>query len=1163
MKTFKCHAPPRGFALIVTLSLMILLTVIAVGLLSLSSISLRSSGQGNAMATARANAKLALMLAIGELQKSAGPDKRITAPANLVSNTAPAGVTGVWKSAKPSLSSPNYVATKTGDNFLGYLMSNPMPMNAPDPRTLPIGSAKVQQLVGAKSVGTGNSASEINAPLVPITGTKTNIATGSVSWVTLDEGVKGRIDLLPSEDPVGQGDAVTQVGSAARNGFETVEKMDFLKADKTKLKTILPKLVSLNEANLAADSRDAIARYFHDFSVSSNSLQVDVANGGLKTDLSVAFDGEFGDAVPAPFSTKYLYSDSATPFQGISNTSDVQWSLYANYARLYRRTTANDNPKAGLKAALPPNYSLKQISDVTANKLRYEPNMATLMQPMLMPTVVRVDTVFSLVTRDAHGPHVNSKYPYMLHLMYLPVITLHNPFNVPLRVSNLQVEFSDIPIGFEFLVNDQPTTTNGLMPINQFTTLKRGQKKTFNMQLSSSLTAASEVVMGAGETRIFGTPFQPTTTWAAEVKTDGNGKGLLFDWQSNQTAGALTIPGMITGQNDGIGFDVDWLAPTNRSPWLKARKDNGVVILKAGEDIKVRYGPLVPATASASNSFSIAVQLGNQAAGTTQFFYANAGRLKTIMEEGTSERFPEKRNFPETWPRPGESPKSTLSIYQTNGDQLKDYTKARPFAIFSVSAKTTKESFTKSRPVADTGIAFQMATCDFTTSESQGSSPLEFALVPVKSGGLVLQSGGITDSKGTSTQGFFFGGNGSIHGSNNATLYEIPMAPLQSIAQLRHANGGSLGSIPYVTYTVGESRAHPAVPSDAAFLKVDSSRTVLDRSWLANDQLWDRYWFSTLSTLQGMAYTGSAAMTQRKLAEEFFSGIRDLPNQRNSPSVTGGKSKAEIATEAITAGGAQSAAYILTKGGFNVNSTSVPAWISVLSSLATSDVPLVAGATEKNPDGTPFLRMRQPVKGIGGGLTPNDNLWNSYRTLDNSQIKKLAEEIVAEVKIRGPFLSMGEFVNRRLGSAGPLTNAGAIQAALDRTDINAIMESNALVVSPSDVSGYGWANPDAVLENTGAGAPGEVSQGDVLSAIGSFVSVRSDTFRIRAFGDARSADGTVIALAWCEATVQRVPAYVDSANLPQADVDSLTPTNLAFGRQFKTISFRWLHPDEI
>jgi Tfp pilus assembly protein PilV len=69
----------RGFALVATLCLMILLTVIALGMLSLSSISLRSNSQANAQAAAQANARLALMIAIGELQKEMGPDMRVTA----------------------------------------------------------------------------------------------------------------------------------------------------------------------------------------------------------------------------------------------------------------------------------------------------------------------------------------------------------------------------------------------------------------------------------------------------------------------------------------------------------------------------------------------------------------------------------------------------------------------------------------------------------------------------------------------------------------------------------------------------------------------------------------------------------------------------------------------------------------------------------------------------------------------------------------------------------------------------------------------------------------------------------------------------------------------------------------------------------------------------
>lgn len=1148
-----------GFALVVTLSLMILLTVIAVGLLTLSTITLRSTGQGAAMATARSNARLALMLAIGELQKNAGPDTRITAPANLVNAAAAPGVTGVWKSWRPTPEDTDYTGAKEGDNFLGYMMSNPDPGGQPDPKKVPQGaSGKIQKLVGTGSVGSTNAGRQISAPLVSIAGTKTTSPSGGISWVTLDEGVKSRIDLLPEADPAGQGESITRVGSGARNGFESVEKMDFLNDDRDTLLASLPKLSSMDQANLAAKTPDASALHFHDFTVDSSSVQSDTANGGLKTDLSVLFDGTFGSTVPAPYNNKYLYSDSTAPYQGSSTNSDPQWSLYANFARLYRKAAASDNPKAGIKAALPSGYALKTIYDKILKKNRFEPNMASLRQPILMPTVLRVDMVFTVVARQAHSPHNNvPAFPYMLHFMYLPVITLHNPYNVPLRVTGLVAEFSDIPIGFEFLVNNQATTTSGLMPMNDFYTGKEGSKKVFSMTLSNSLSAPTEVMMGAGETRIFGTPFPADATWSQE--TSANGKN-FFDWQSDKTGSVKTMPGMICGPNDGVGFDVDWLAPEkNRAAWVTARKPFGVVLLKADDDIKVRFGPRAPV--SAANSFSVALKMNGIQSATTQVFYMNDARLENIMEEGVSPRFAEARNFPETFPRPGSTPINTMSIFESNTTAVKDYVKAKPFAVFSVGAKTTVESFTRSRPVADTGVSFQMATCDFTSSATQGASPLEFALVPVTSGGLVIESGGVADSKGTALQAFFFGGHGSNAGTNNATFFEIPMAPLQSIAQLRHANAGSLASVPYVTYTVGESRAHPAIPSAAVMYQADASRNQLDHSWLANDQLWDRYWFSTLSTLQGSAYSGAAAKTQAALATEFFDGEGNLPNPRNTSYLPPGKSREDAATEARTTGGRQAASYIMTRGGFNVNSTSVPAWRSVLTSLLDCDVPLASGSDEKDPAGTPFLRVRQPSAGSGSGLTPRELLWSGYRTLNKDEIDDLAEAIVEEVKTRGPFLSMAEFVNRRLGTPGDLTKCGAIQAALNRTAINSIMESNALAVSPGDVADFGWQNSEAVGENTGAGAPGEVSQGDVLSAIGSFVSVRSDTFRIRAFGDARNGAGTVVARAWCEATVQRVPEYLDATDAPEAV--ATMPCNIDFGRQFKIIGFRWLHPKEV
>ena len=90
-----CHSRiiknKSGFALVVTLSLMILLTVIAVGLLSLSSISLRQSSHSLAGAEARQNARLAMQLALGQLQSLAGQDTRVTASAKLPDTSNPPG----------------------------------------------------------------------------------------------------------------------------------------------------------------------------------------------------------------------------------------------------------------------------------------------------------------------------------------------------------------------------------------------------------------------------------------------------------------------------------------------------------------------------------------------------------------------------------------------------------------------------------------------------------------------------------------------------------------------------------------------------------------------------------------------------------------------------------------------------------------------------------------------------------------------------------------------------------------------------------------------------------------------------------------------------------------------------------------------------------------
>jgi hypothetical protein len=184
--------------------------------------------------------------------------------------------------------------------------------------------------------------------------------------------------------------------------------------------------------------------------------------------------------------------------------------------------------------------------------------------------------------------------------------------------------------------------------------------------------------------------------------------------------------------------------------------------------------------------------------------------------------------------------------------------------------------------------------------------------------------------------------------------------------------------------------------------------------------------------------------------------------------------------------------------------------------------------------------------------------------LSKGQIDELAGEIVEDVRARGPFLSLADFVNRGVGPESELTLKGALQAAVDRTSINAGMGVDGKDLQAADVNLNGYRSVKAGSGNTAEGGPAFLTQGDVLSLIGSRITVRADTFRIRAYGETRDASGTkILARAWCEAVVQRVPEWIDSSDPPHAGFTSLNEINTIFGRRFDIVSFRWLVSDEV
>ena len=237
------------------------------------------------------------------------------------------------------------------------------------------------------------------------------------------------------------------------------------------------------------------------------------------------------------------------------------------------------------------------------------------------------------------------------------------------------------------------------------------------------------------------------------------------------------------------------------------------------------------------------------------------------------------------------------------------------------------------------------------------------------------------------------------------------------------------------------------------------------------------------------------------------------------------------------------AEFLVNRGGFNVNSTSEEAWKALLFSLRGLARPALSGGLSEgdHPFSRSLINGEPGNTAIDGKL--NSKTWRGFRSLTDSEVEDLAKEIVQQVKLRGPFLSLSDFVNRRLSLDEAISRAGALDAAINRTGINNDLETgDGGSVDLSSDRAYntpeGTASDMSTLPNRvdfkTAGLPGYFSQADLLTPLAPALSVRGDTFVIRAYGYTSEIGGgdEPAAEAWCEAVVQRNPPYVDQGNAP-------------------------------
>lgn len=283
-----------------------------------------------------------------------------------------------------------------------------------------------------------------------------------------------------------------------------------------------------------------------------------------------------------------------------------------------------------------------------------------------------------------------------------------------------------------------------------------------------------------------------------------------------------------------------------------------------------------------------------------------------------------------------------------------------------------------------------------------------------------------------------------------------------------------------------------------------------------------------------------------------------------------------------------SSKHLLQRGAFNFNSTNSLAWLAVLRGTRYSNSDNfrylnASRSTGTNPDTsvsstTPanavFFRFPQSAQETfkasdpgqydnGESLVPstyaasntepptapnelsnaNTHLFRrGMRALSAAETVAFANAIATRVlekhRESGPFVSVEDFLAPRVLFADP--------DGRERSLLETAIADAGLNASIAEFSSQ-W-----------------LTQADVMTALAPFLFARSDTFIIRAYGEAvNAATATVEGRAWCEALVQRVPEFADPTQPEETAPADLNDLNRSLGRRFKVVSFRWLTRTDI
>ncbi len=1156
----------RGFALVVTLTLMVLLSILALGLLSLSTVSLRSMNASSPAETARANARMAVMLALGELQRTAGDDRRITADGSIYAGAAHPNAVGVWKSWSPELTknptggAPTYTTPKTATaaspapnnpGFLGWLVSSPTPASLESADWAKTGTlSNPIDLFAEATDGFALQASKVDMK-------QGSIVTGSFAWAVSQSATKAKINVSGPED--NQRIANDDIQAQPR---PTLGLTKNFKKPAGNWNERAAKVISMSQAKLDNDlwiDKDSI-KGGADFTTQGFGVLTDTVNGGLKTDLNLGFEMSENDFA------QDRWAKVKSPFHS-SNAPVVPSNAYGAQRPLFTPITQTGSVSADLvfdRAYVRSEYPVAVVPTFNALRSFYRTpyhlyksggqttvferpfDHVSVKQQIKQPS--GIDGPFPTPGLGPKGVLSQSSYRPVLdramfilsagikpfdatsadvRLIMTPVVTLWNPYNVALEIEGAMVyPWIDMPFDMTWDIINAATNTSVSKPNARLSVTmghqfhKVGHGRSVDPYFFASISNGSQNIrFEPGEVRVFA-PDSPTNVEYLPAGSVAQRTIKLVPIGNISNRGGLSIPMNNTSRG--------------QSSWTR---------LKKTENVRVEF---------------------NSAGGTYPFFVSleDATRVQTPTGRGELIADVQTVNFANS------GGKGSIKTQTYTYNELE--AEPRVFGVLETYHRVAKDSVaTRIADLVSTINPRQAYINRYLTEGTFQAAPhYETLIRPIST------TNGLISTTPDGRSAFYGASNAVGSGRSHLSFFEVPQATPLSLAGF--VNADLTGTAYSPAYQVANSWAS-AYLGRASAAKLASNGSggtgnasftrqpmpIYDFSYLTNEALWDSFFFSGAApTVQPGSASGSSNVWNNPVANisldlnavisQFVENPEKYPLRNPRMRLhLGGKTKPDLTAELLRPEGcAVIAAHLLVDGAFNVNSTSVEAWKAVLAGMRGNTFQ-VDGGSPPSGNKTGFPRFRNPIG-------KEDDNWHGFRSLSDSQIHELATNIVAEVRLRGPFLSLAEFVNRRI-SEDDMGLKGAIQSAIDKTNFNNSALADTFSTAAYPAEGKKNISPN----NTGVGIPGYLTQADVLQSIAPSLTVRSDTFTIRGYGEARDKSNNVTAIARCEMVVQRVPEYVDSTNAAHIPVLDTTPANQTFGRRFDIVSFRYLDDSEV